>query len=126
MHDNTKRKLIEAGLYKKLNENKKIKIIKPLSYIEFIFALKNCKLLVADGGSIQEESLIFKKPCILLRNKTERQEGLDTRINFLTGLDVEKTKRIFEKILDEKYEIPKFENPYGQPGLTKKIVGLLK
>ena len=84
--------------------------------------MNNCKYLIADGGSIQEESLVFKKPCILLRKKTERQEGLSTGINFLTRLDVEKTKKIISDIENNKLKVKKFKNPYGEKGLSKKIV----
>ena len=87
--------------------------------------LSNCKYLVADGGSIQEESLVFKKPCIILRKRTERQEGLDSGINFLTGMNVIKTREVIDKIENNELKIKRFSNPYGERGLTKKIVDLL-
>ena len=111
-----------------MDEIKKMKNVEitPLAdYFSFIFMISNCKYLVTDGGSIQEESLVFKKPCLILRNRTERQEGLSTGINFLTKLNVEKTKKIIEKIENNELQIKVFENPYGKKGLSKRIVEVL-
>ena len=88
--------------------------------------MSQCKYLVTDGGSIQEESLVFKKPCILLREKTERQEGLSTGLNFLTKLNVKKTRELIRKLENNEIKFEKFENPYGKKGLSKKIVNMLK
>lgn len=122
LHDNTKKKLIDFGLYDKLKRNPNIKLIDPLDYVEYSFQMKNCEFMITDGGSIQEESLVFGKPCVILRKFTERQEGLDTGINFLTGLDVEKSVKIIEKIENGGILVRKFENPYGRKGVSKKIV----
>jgi UDP-N-acetylglucosamine 2-epimerase (non-hydrolysing) len=126
MHDNTEFKLKEFGLYEKLMNNKNIKIMPPLNYIEFIYQMSKCSLIVCDGGSMQEESLIFKKPCIILRNATERQEGLETNFQFLSKLNVEKTKKKIEEYLSPKFRIKSFKNPYGEIGVSKKIVGVLR
>lgn len=84
--------------------------------------LANCKYLITDGGSIQEESLAFKKPCILLRKKTERDEGLETGINFLTKLDIDYTIELIRKIESGEFRIPKFKNPYGDGKAAKRII----
>lgn len=126
LHDNTKYYLKKYNLFNEIEKKKNIKIIPLISYFNFIYLMANCKYLITDGGSIQEESLVFKKPCIILREKTERQEGLSTGINFLTNLDVEKTKRIIKIIENNKLKVKPFKNPYGNPGLTKKIVDLLR
>ncbi len=126
MHDNTKHFLEEYGLMDLIIEKKNIKVIPLIDYFQFIFLLANCQYILADGGSIQEESLIFKKPCIILRKRTERQEGLDTGLNFLTELDVKKTKKIIEDIEMGRIKTNSFKNPYGEIGVSKKIVNILK
>jgi len=125
LHDNTKHYLEKYNLMTRVEQIKNIKITPLVDYFKFIFLLANCKYIITDGGSIQEESLVFKKPCIILRNRTERQEGLTTGINFLTKLDIEKSKEIIRKIEDDQIEIKNFKNPYGEPGVSKKIVGVL-
>ena len=126
MHDNTKSKLKEFGLYKKLMKNKNIKIMPTMNYPSFIAQMEKCSLIVCDGGSMQEESLIFKKPCIVLRMATERQEGLETNFQFLSKLDVDKTKEKIKEYLSPNFKIKKYKNPYGEEGVSKKIVEVLK
>lgn len=126
LHDNTEYYLKKYGLMKELKNLKNIKITPLTNYFEFIFLLANCKYLITDGGSIQEESLIFNKPCILIRRKTERQEGLSTGINFLTGLNINYAKNIIEKIENNEINVKKFKNPYGEKGVSKKILEVLR
>ncbi|MFH8093040.1 MAG: UDP-N-acetylglucosamine 2-epimerase, partial [Candidatus Aenigmatarchaeota archaeon] len=71
---------------------------------------------------IQEESLTFRKPCILLRMKTEREEGLKTGINFLTKLNIKYAIELIQKLESKKFKIQKFENPYGDGKAAKRIV----
>lgn len=125
LHDNTKKYLIDYGLMEDLKKMKNLQITPLENYFKFIFLLANCKYLITDGGSIQEESLVFKKPCIILRNETERQEGLSTGINFLTKLNVKETKKIIRNIENNSIKVKRFKNPYGKKGLSKKIVEVL-
>lgn len=125
MHDNTEYHLKKYGLFKKIDRSKIL--ITPLkNYEEFIFLLANCKYLIADGGSIQEESLVFKKPCLIIRNRTERQEGLTTGLNFLAGINVRRGQYFINNIDKEDDKLVKdFINPYGNIGLSKEIVEIL-
>lgn len=125
LHDNTEMYLKKYGLMEEVLKNKNIKITPLKDYFEFVELISKCKYLVTDGGSIQEESLVFKKPCVILRKRTERQEGLSTGINFLTNLDVDKTKEIIKQIEEGKIKPKNYKNPYGEKGLTKKIVDIL-
>ena len=60
----------------------------------------------------------------MLRKKTERIEGLNTGINFLSELNLNYCKNIINKIL-KNFRAPKFKNPYGEFGVSKKIVDFL-
>ena len=126
MHENTRQAFISFGMMRELENIKNLEIRPLCGYPEFVFLEANCRYLVVDGGSIQEESLIFRKPCILLREKTERQEGLSTGINFLTKLNIDYAKKTVKKILSKDFKVPKFKNPYGKEGISEKIVDLLK
>ncbi len=126
MHDNTKNQIVKFGFYDRLKRNKNIHIIKPLDYFAFIHQMKKCSLLICDGGSIQEESLIFMKPCIILRDYTERPEGLESNFQFLSRLNVEMTKKKIREYLAADFKPVEIKNPYGEKGLSKKIVGVLK
>jgi len=125
LHSNTKKQLIKFGLYDKLLENKNIKIIEPLDYISMIFQMEKCSLIICDGGSLQEESLIFQKPIIILRMNTERPEGLESNFQYLSKLNVKKTKKKIKEYLSKDFKVKEFKNPYGNVGVSEKIVEIL-
>jgi UDP-N-acetylglucosamine 2-epimerase (non-hydrolysing) len=64
--------------------------IKPLSYLEFNFLVKNSKGVITDSGGITEETTVMNIPCITLRNSTERPETVDLGSNVLVGEDIQK------------------------------------
>ncbi len=125
IHANTAHFIEKYGLVGDIKEMKNIELMSLIEYDDFIHLLANCKYLITDGGSIQEESLAFKKPCIILRKRTERQEGLDTGINFLTGLNTNYSKRLIRDIENGKIKARKFKNPYGERGISRKILEIL-
>src|SRR3989344_4220751 len=126
LHDNTEHYLKKYGLMEEIEKMENIRIVPLMDYSHFIFLIANCFYLVTDGGSIQEESLVFKKPCVILRKKTERQEGLSTGINFLTNLNLSYSRKVIEDIENNRIKTKDFKNPYGEIGVSKKIVELLK
>ncbi|BBL45439.1 UDP-N-acetylglucosamine 2-epimerase [Nanobdella aerobiophila] len=125
LYDNTKKALEKYELLKYLENNKNIEIINPTDYITFIRYLSKSRILLTDGGSIQEESIIFRIPSILLRMKTERTEGLYTGINYLSKLNIKETMKKINEFLEERYN-KNYENPYGKPGVSKKIIKIIK
>jgi UDP-N-acetylglucosamine 2-epimerase (non-hydrolysing) len=125
IHDNTKKQMIRLGLWEKF-KNLNIRFSPLVTYIEFIWMLNNAEYMITDGGSIQEESLVLKKPCLLLRERTERQEGLSTGLNFLTKLDVNYATDVIRKIEGGQIKIKNFVNPYGDGTASKKIVDILE
>jgi len=125
IHDNTKYALKKYGLWDELKKQKNITFSPLMSYFDFLNEMKRSKFIVTDGGSIQEESLYLRKPCMIMRMKTERVEGLKTGINFLTKLNLEYSKKVIE-MLEGGFKIPKFTNPYGEPGVSEKIVKIIE
>ncbi len=76
LHKLTQKFLYDQGLMKSLQKNKNILLIPRLPYQEFIELLGNSQFIATDGGSNQEEAYYLGKPCLILRNTTERIEGL--------------------------------------------------
>ncbi len=126
LHGNCEKRLVEYGLMGKISKNKNIKILPPKDYITFVNYLAKCSLILCDGGSLQEESLIFKKPCVILRMTTERPEGLKSNFQFLSKLDVKKTKDKIKEFLSSRFKVKDFKNPYGEKGVSKKIIESIK
>jgi UDP-N-acetylglucosamine 2-epimerase (non-hydrolysing) len=126
LHDNTRYYLEKYGMMEELEEMKNLKITPLTDYFTFIYLIAKSNYLVTDGGSIQEESLVFKKPCVILRHVTERQEGLHSGINFLTKLNVSKTRKLIRKIEAGKISVKSFKNPYGEVGVSERVLEVLK
>lgn len=76
LHNLTEDFIREERLLDKIRRNKNFILVPRLPYIEFIHLMKNAEFIATDGGSNQEESYYIGKPCLILRNVTERIEGL--------------------------------------------------
>lgn len=110
-------------LFKLNNLLKSMMVIQPVGYLEFLFLLKESKLVFTDSGGIQEESCILKVPCITLRENTERPETIKIGCNILVGYDREKIINGFEKMLSKKIN---WKNPYGDGKTSIKIINVIK
>jgi UDP-N-acetylglucosamine 2-epimerase (non-hydrolysing) len=76
----------------------------PMSYLEFIFLLKNSKGVVTDSGGIQEESTVLGIPCITLRNNTERPETITLGTNELLGDDMHLLQLALERVQNGQWK----------------------
>ena len=80
MHELTRVTLEGKGLLERVKSIPNVNVVPRLSYIDFMKLLNGCKFIITDGGSNQEESYYFGKPCCIMRHKTERIEGLDQNV----------------------------------------------
>lgn len=76
LHPPTKSQLNKFSFYDRLASNNNIELRPRYDYFDFIKLLNKAEFIITDGGSNQEESFYLGKPCLLLRKKTERQEGI--------------------------------------------------
>ena len=77
LHPVTKNQIEKYEFKKQLENNPQIDLLPRLEYLPFIKSIKNCEFVITDGGGNQEELYHLGKPTLILRNETERQEGLD-------------------------------------------------
>lgn len=108
--------------------NKNIKLIEPLDVIDFHNFLARAHLVLTDSGGIQEEAPSLGKPVLVLRDTTERPEGIDAGTLKLIGTDEEKVYHEFKKLLTEEGEYLKMSrasNPYGDGFACKRIANIL-
>jgi len=100
-----------------------IKLIPPLGYLEFLQLQANSKIILTDSGGIQEESCIFKIPCVTLRDNTERPETLNIGSNVLVGVDSSGILNGTDKMLSRQTS---WINPYGDGKAGKLILNILE
>ena len=101
IHPRTKKNLSKQLI----DSLKNISFIKPLGYLDFIRLLNSCKIVLTDSGGIQEEAYILNKPCITLRNNTERQVTTFNKSNIITGCDKARIVKAINFIIKKKIKI---------------------
>ena len=107
-----------------LGDDENIKLIDPLEVIDFHNFLAKSYLILTDSGGIQEEAPSLGKPVLVLRDTTERPEGIDAGTLKLAGTDEETIYRMTKELLENKEEymkMSKASNPYGDGKASKRI-----
>jgi UDP-N-acetylglucosamine 2-epimerase (non-hydrolysing) len=97
-----------------------------LDYRDFIYALSRSALAISDSGGVQEEAPTFGVPVLVLREKTERPEGVDAGVARLVGTDTEAIVRAASAILDAGSARTRIANPYGDGRAAERIVSILR
>ena len=116
-------------VYKKLSGYKNIKLIHPLEYKDFIYLMNKSYLVLTDSGGIQEEAPSLGKPVLVLRDVTERPEGIEAGTAMLVGTE---SKRIIEAVVhllenENAYiKMANAVNPYGDGTASNQIVEIVK
>ena len=108
-----------------LGNNERIKLIEPLEVIDFHNFINKSYIILTDSGGIQEEAPSLGKPVLVLRDTTERPEGIDAGTLKLAGTDEKTIYELTTELLDNKetYEkMSKASNPYGDGNASKRIV----
>ncbi|RFQ09835.1 UDP-N-acetylglucosamine 2-epimerase (non-hydrolyzing), partial [Pseudomonas sp. ATCC 13867] len=70
-------------------------LIEPLGYLNMIWLIDNCHVVMTDSGGLQKEAYFFNKPCITLRDETEWVETVETGWNRLVGASTENIENAF-------------------------------
>ena len=108
-----------------IGDNDRIRIIEPLEVIDFHNFQNKSYIILTDSGGIQEEAPSLGKPVLVLRDTTERPEGIEAGTLKLVGTDEETIYIETKKLLDDNNEYEKMSkasNPYGDGTASKQIV----
>lgn len=112
-----------------LGGDEKIRIIEPLEVIDFHNFLNHSYLILTDSGGIQEEAPSLGKPVLVMRDTTERPEGIEAGTLKLVGTDEDVIYRSFKNLLEDEDEYNKMShasNPYGDGFACKRIADILE
>lgn len=122
VHLNPKIREIANEIFK---DNDKVKLIEPLEVVDFHNFINKSFIILTDSGGIQEEAPSLGKPVLVLRNTTERPEGVSAGTLKLVGTDETVIYNETKKLIDNKKEYEKMSrasNPYGDGHASQKIV----
>jgi len=105
------------------------KIVDPLDVIDFHNFLARSYLILTDSGGIQEEAPSLGKPVLVMRDTTERPEGIVAGTLKLVGTEEQTIYNAFKLLLEDKSEYDKMShasNPYGDGLASKRIADILQ
>ena len=106
-------------------DSKKFKLIEPLDVFDFHNFQNKAHIILTDSGGVQEEAPSLGKPVLVLRDTTERPEGVEAGTLLLVGTEEESVKESLNKLLHDKEFYKKMSetaNPYGDVFASKKSV----
>jgi UDP-N-acetylglucosamine 2-epimerase (non-hydrolysing) len=104
-------------------------LIEPLDYLHFVHAMKRAHLLISDSGGVQEEAPSLSKPVLVLREKTERPEGVEAGVARLVGTSRQTIVDEANRLLRSSGEYEKMVrsvNPYGDGAASRRIVAAIE
>lgn len=107
-----------------LGDCERVKLIPPLEVIQFHNLLAHSYLILTDSGGIQEEAPSLGKPVVVLRDTTERPEGIEAGTLKLAGTDEERIFEIVDELLNDREEYERMShasNPYGDGQASRRI-----
>jgi UDP-N-acetylglucosamine 2-epimerase (non-hydrolysing) len=105
-----------------------VTLLPPLDYLPMVHLMKCASLILTDSGGIQEEAPAFGIPVLVMRETTERPEGLEAGALKLVGTDTDRIVQEATRLLDDRSahaEMAKAANPYGDGHAAERIVEAL-
>ncbi|WP_034549676.1 non-hydrolyzing UDP-N-acetylglucosamine 2-epimerase [Carnobacterium funditum] len=120
--------IVRKAAAQELGDSDRVRIIDPLDVLDFHNFLANSYLILTDSGGIQEEAPSLGIPVLVMRNTTERPEGIAAKTLKLVGTNQESIYTNFKNLLEDKElykEMSHASNPYGDGFASKRIADAL-
>lgn len=121
--------VVQKMAYERLGNHKRIHLIDPLEVDVFHQAINKSYLVLTDSGGLQEEAPALDKPVLVLRDKTERPEGLENGTLRVIGTDQTNVKNEVTELINNKElynKMSKAINPYGDGFASARIIKEIK
>lgn len=119
---------IQEPVNRILKDVEHVTLLSPLDYLPLVHLMKRATLILTDSGGIQEEAPAFGVPVLVMRETTERPEGIEAGVLKLVGTEASHIIREAQRLLDEPMEYAKMakaSNPYGDGHAAERIVEVL-
>jgi UDP-N-acetylglucosamine 2-epimerase (non-hydrolysing) len=120
---------VQEVVYRQLGQHPRIALIPPVNYEDFMILMAHCHLVLTDSGGVQEEAPSLGKPVLVMRENTERPEGVEAGTSILVGTDPAKIIAEVGLLLNqpEVYrQRAQLRNPYGDGQAAVRICQCLE
>ncbi len=119
---------VSKAVNERLGKMPSIRLLPPLDYLTMIRLMSACDIVLTDSGGLQEEAPAFGKPVLVMRNTTERPEGVDAGTARLVGTSTASITHAVMSLLDDSdayLAMAKAHNPFGDGTSCKQILDIL-
>ncbi|ULM96721.1 UDP-N-acetylglucosamine 2-epimerase (non-hydrolyzing) [Peribacillus frigoritolerans] len=123
-----KNPVVREIAYRIFGETERLHLIEPLEVLDFHNFAAHAHLILTDSGGVQEEAPSLGVPVLVLRDTTERPEGIDAGTLLLAGIEEERIYQLASELLTNEETYKKMataSNPYGDGFASKRIVDIL-
>jgi UDP-N-acetylglucosamine 2-epimerase (non-hydrolysing) len=120
---------VQSVVRRELAGIKRVHLIEPVSYREILILMRQSYLVLTDSGGIQEEAPSFGKPVLVMREVSERNEGVDMGVAKIVGTSRGKIVKESLSLLANKHAYQKMvgkKNPYGDGKAAERILRILR
>lgn len=120
---------VQEPVQRLLGGNERVALVPPVGYEDFIWLMDRCTFVLSDSGGVQEEAPSLGKPVLVMRDTTERPEGVAAGTCRLVGTNPEVIWREAVLLLDDSAELKRrgqLRNPYGDGHAAEQIVRILE
>jgi UDP-N-acetylglucosamine 2-epimerase (non-hydrolysing) len=119
---------VDGPVRRLLGHHPRIALLKPVGYLQFVWLMERAYLVLTDSGGVQEEAPTFHKPILVMREVTERPEGIEAGVAVLVGTQEETIVTEATRLLRDPLAYEKMArgvNPYGDGTASRRIVDVL-
>jgi UDP-N-acetylglucosamine 2-epimerase (non-hydrolysing) len=111
-----------------LGHHPNIRLLPPLEYVPFVYLLSRCHFVLTDSGGVQEEAPALGKPVLVMRNTTERPEGINAGTALLVGASSERIFGEAVRLIEDRrhyQQMSRAHNPFGDGKASRRIVDVI-
>jgi len=119
---------VREPVFRLLGGRENVYLIEPLSYLPFVAMMDRAKVILTDSGGVQEEAPSLGKPVLVMRDTTERPEGVEAGTAKLVGTDTDRIVQGVSTLLTDRQEyeaMARASNPYGDGQACARILRFL-
>ena len=122
IHPRTRKRVQQFGLSDEVKRVDGLRLVEPGGYIPHLALESSARLVLTDSGGMQEETCTLRVPAVVIREVTDRPEGVAVGATMLTGLDPRRMPRVVKTMVERARD---WENPYGDGRAARRIVRIL-
>jgi len=119
---------VRGPAHELLGQRENVALVDPVGYADLVAMMKRSILVMTDSGGIQEEAPSFGVPVLVLRDVTERPEGIEAGVARLVGTDEARVFQEADRLLSDpgaRAGFAKVANPYGDGRAGERIVDII-